>query len=206
MPDKFTKTALLSVLLMAFAPGAVLGQAVEKKGTTPYVTHFVFRPVQSLEVGGVGTATLLEAVGTTQNTKGEKMLDKMAARCMALNIDSGGKKYIDGACALTDKDGDVIFSTFDTRDLDKSQPQMSCGTQSSPAEPESIRASRGASRSPARPCLSCRHRRLFRPRHSAQLDMGDQISAAPTWHDQTAPNPTQLAGQIRERQNKMMPG
>jgi hypothetical protein len=47
---------------------------------------------------------------------------------MALNIDSGGKKYIDGACALTDKDGDVIFSTFDTRDLDRSQPQMNCGT------------------------------------------------------------------------------
>ncbi len=92
------------------------------------MTHFVFRPVQSLEVAGVGTATLLEAVGTTQNMKGEKMLDKMSARCAALNVNSGGKKYIDGACALTDKDGDVIFSTFDTRDLDKSQPQMSCGT------------------------------------------------------------------------------
>jgi hypothetical protein len=89
---------------------------------------FIFRPVQALEVGGVGSATLLEAVGTTQNMKGEKMLDKMAARCAALSIDSGGKKYIDGACALTDKDGDVIFSTFDTRDLDKTQPQMSCGT------------------------------------------------------------------------------
>ena len=44
MSDKFTKTALLSVLLMAFTPGAVLGQATEKKGTTPYVTHFIFRP------------------------------------------------------------------------------------------------------------------------------------------------------------------
>jgi hypothetical protein len=29
-------------------------------------------------------------------------------------VESGDKKYIDGACALTDKDGDVIFSTFDT--------------------------------------------------------------------------------------------
>jgi hypothetical protein len=41
-------------------------------------------------------------------------------------VESGDKKYIDGACALTDKDGDVIFSTFDTRDLDKSQPDMKC--------------------------------------------------------------------------------
>ena len=38
------------------------------------------------------------------------------------------QKYIDGACVLTDSDGDQIFSTFDTRDLDKSQPEMACGT------------------------------------------------------------------------------
>ena len=56
------------------------------------------------------------------------MLDKMAARCTALNVESGDKKYIDGACALTDKDGDVIFSTFDTRDLDAAQPDMKCST------------------------------------------------------------------------------
>jgi hypothetical protein len=121
--------ALSSAVLLALVPSAVkAAEAMEKSGTTPYVTHFIFRPVQALEIGGVGSATLLEAMGTTQNMKGEKMLDKMAARCAALSVDSGGKKYIDGACALTDKDGDVIFSTFDTRDLDKSQPQMSCGT------------------------------------------------------------------------------
>ena len=41
---------------------------------------------------------------------------------------SGPKKYIDGACVLADTDGDKIFSTFDTRDVDKSQPTMNCGT------------------------------------------------------------------------------
>ena len=56
------------------------------------------------------------------------MLDKMSARCTALSVDSGAKKYIDGACVLADADGDKIFSTFDTRDLDKSQPDMNCGT------------------------------------------------------------------------------
>jgi hypothetical protein len=60
--------------------------------------------------------------------KGEKMLDKMSARCLALNVQSGEKKYIDGACVLADADGDKIFSTFDTRDVDKSQPDMACGT------------------------------------------------------------------------------
>jgi hypothetical protein len=122
------RTALLSGVLVAYAPLIVLADPTEKKGTTPYVTHFIFRPVQSLEVPGLGTATLLEALGTTQNMRGEKMLDKMSARCVALNVSSGDKKYIDGACVLADADGDKIFSTFDTRDLDKSQPQMNCGT------------------------------------------------------------------------------
>jgi hypothetical protein len=69
-----------------------------------------------MDISGVGTVTSLEAVGTTENLKGEKMLDKMSAR------------YIDGACVLADADGDKIFSTFDTRDVNKSQPDMSCGT------------------------------------------------------------------------------
>ena len=56
------------------------------------------------------------------------MLDKMSARCAALSVASGDKKYIDGACVLADNDGDKIFSTFDTRDVDKTQPDMKCGT------------------------------------------------------------------------------
>ena len=130
MQKSLIATAILSGALGVFS-GFVQAEnapVLGKKGTSPYVTHFIFRPVQSLEIQGVGTAHLLEAVGTTQNLKGEPMLDKMAARCTALNVESGDKKYIDGACALTDKDGDVIFSTFDTRDVDASQPDFKCGT------------------------------------------------------------------------------
>ena len=122
------KAALFAGVLTIFAPAVVSGQSIEKKGTTPYVTHFIFRPLTSIDIADLGKATTLEAVGTTQNMKGEKMLDKMSARCVALNVASGEKKYIDGACVLTDNDGDKIFSTFDTRDLDKSQPKMDCGT------------------------------------------------------------------------------
>jgi hypothetical protein len=122
------QAALLSAMLLVLVPTAVGAQATEKKGTTPYVTHFIFRPVNSIDIAGLGTATSLEAVGTTQNMKGEKMLDKMSARCAALSVASGDKKYIDGACVLADADGDQIFSTFDTRDVDKSQPEMNCGT------------------------------------------------------------------------------
>ena len=76
------KGALLAGVLLALAPGAVLAD-VPDKGTTPYVTHFIFRPLQSIEIPELGTATVLEAVGTTENLKGEKMLDKMSARCAA---------------------------------------------------------------------------------------------------------------------------
>lgn len=122
------KGALLASTLLAFAPGAGLAADVPSKGTTPYVTHFIFRPLQTIDIPDLGTATLLEAVGTTENMKGEPMLDKMSARCNALSVASGSKKYIDGACVLADADGDKIFSTFDTRDLDKSQPEFDCGT------------------------------------------------------------------------------
>ena len=82
-PRTLVKAALLSGVLVTFAPGVVLGQQMEKKGTTPYVTHFIFRPLMSIDIAGLGTATNLEAVGTTQNMNGEKMLDKMSARCAA---------------------------------------------------------------------------------------------------------------------------
>src|SRR6185312_11997039 len=120
--------ATLFAGLVIIGSNSVQGEPVEKKGTTPYVTHFIFRPLMHLDVGELGKATTLEAVGTTENMKGEKMLDKMSARCVALNVVSGEKKYIDGACVLADNEGDKIFSTFDTRDLDKSQPKMDCGT------------------------------------------------------------------------------
>jgi hypothetical protein len=122
------QAALLCGSLVVLVPATTGAQTIEKKGTTPYVTHFIFRPIMSVDIPGLGTATNLEAVGTTQNMKGEKMLDKMSAHCAALSVASGDKKYIDGACVLADNDGDKIFSTFDTRDVDKSQPQMNCGT------------------------------------------------------------------------------
>jgi hypothetical protein len=128
MTFNLVRVAACSGLLMMLAPGSVVAQQMEKKGTTPYVTHFIFRPLMSIDIADLGTATALEAVGTTENMKGEKMLDKMSAHCTALSVASGDKEYIDGACVLADSDGDKIFSTFDTRDLDESQPEMDCGT------------------------------------------------------------------------------
>jgi len=124
----FVKTALLSGVLMALAPAVVLAAPLEKKGSTSYTSHYVFHPLGTVEVPGVGKASALEMVGTTENTKGEAVFDKLKAKCNAVKVETGGKKWIDGACAMTDSDGDVVFSSFDTRDLDKAQPKMDCGT------------------------------------------------------------------------------
>jgi hypothetical protein len=121
------KSALIAGMFMAVA-GVAIGAEIAKKGETSYVTHFVFRPLAAIDVPGVGKATSLEASGPTENMKGEPMFDKMNAKCSAVSIEAGTQKWIDGACALTDSDGDVVFSTFDTRDLDESQPDMNCGT------------------------------------------------------------------------------
>ena len=75
-------TVILSGAFVALS-GSIQAEdahVIGKKGTTPYVTHFIFRPLQSPEIRGVGTAHLLEAVETIQNLKGEPMFDKMAAR------------------------------------------------------------------------------------------------------------------------------
>jgi hypothetical protein len=120
-------TAFLFGGLIALVP-SVQAQPIQKEGSTSYVTHFVFYPLSGIDIPGVGKATALKAVGPTENLKGEKMLDKMKAECAAVSIETGPKKYIDGACALTDSEGHVVFSTFDTRDLDPAQPEMGCGT------------------------------------------------------------------------------
>ena len=57
------QTSLLAGV--ALVTGIASGEAMEKKGTTPYVTHFVFRPLQNINIEGVGSVTLLEATGTT---------------------------------------------------------------------------------------------------------------------------------------------
>src|SRR5215472_2971 len=115
----FTRYAFIVAAVIVVTGTVFAAEPIEKKGTTPYLTHFIFIPVKGIEISGLGTAILLEAVGITQNLKGEKMLDKMSAHCTALSVSSGDKKYIDGACVLADSDGDKIFSTFDTRDVDK---------------------------------------------------------------------------------------
>jgi hypothetical protein len=122
------KAALLSGTLVAFVSGGVLAAEIAKKGSTSYTSHYVFHPLGTLDIPGVGKSTALEMTGTTENTKGEAAFDKLKAKCFAVKVETGGKTWFDGGCGMTDSDGDTVFSSFDTRELDKAQPKMDCGT------------------------------------------------------------------------------
>ena len=128
MAHRLIRTAIIFGAVTALVPGVVLGGELAKKGSTSYTTHYIFHPVGVTETPGVGKVSALILLGTTTNTKGEAAFDKMNAKCHAIKVETGGKMYLDGACTMTDEDGDSVFSTFDSRELDKSQPQMDCGT------------------------------------------------------------------------------
>ena len=95
------KSALLSGALLAFAPGVACAEQMAKKGTTPYVTHFIFRPLMSIDIPGLGTATNLEAVGTTQNMKGEKMLEPRRASLATVSPSSRAVVLTEMYCAAS---------------------------------------------------------------------------------------------------------
>lgn len=128
MTHTFIKSAIIFGAVTALVPGVVLGDELAKKGSTSYTTHYVFHPTGYNEIPGVGRVVQMMLFGTTENTKGEAAFDKMKAKCFAIKVEAGDKSYIDGACTMTDADGHAVFSTFDTRELDKSQPKMDCGT------------------------------------------------------------------------------
>jgi hypothetical protein len=51
-------STLCSVLILS-TTGVVFADPIGKKGVTNYVTHFMFRPVLSMDVPGLGSGTLL---------------------------------------------------------------------------------------------------------------------------------------------------
>jgi hypothetical protein len=99
------KATLLAGVFMVLAPGFATAQSIE--GTSPFVAHLVFRPLLSVDAAVLGPVASLE---------------DLPAHCAFAGRD-------DVVCVLTDSDGDKIFSTFDGRDADKSQPKMVCGTR-----------------------------------------------------------------------------
>ena len=130
MTSDIIKTAIAVCTLAATASQFASAAEPPKKGNKTFTIHYLYHPVGYTEVPGVGKVTTLESAGQIENIKGETppFKDAMKAKCQMVSIESGGKGWTEGACITTDGDGDLIFATFDSRNLDKSQPKMDCGS------------------------------------------------------------------------------
>ena len=130
MTNKVIKAALVLGVVAALAPAAAMAGDAPKKGSKTFDIQYVYKPVGYSEVPGVGKITVLEAVGKAANLKGElnPYKDGYTSKCQMVSIEAGGKTWSEGACVVNDGDGDRLFSTFDSRNLDASQPKLNCGS------------------------------------------------------------------------------
>lgn len=124
----FPKLCLCGAVAMTLWSGSALSADWPRQGTIHYVIHYVMQPINTIDVADLGKASALEMVGTTANTDGGTLMDKLIAHCVAIKIDSGSAQYMNGGCTMTDKDSDRIFTTFDTRELAGALPRFGCGT------------------------------------------------------------------------------
>jgi len=109
------KWALATIILLFLNQGVSAQQLqMPQQGTTTYVIYYTGRSLASLNMGEVGSGTLLELVGITRNTSGQKFFDNMTVRCMVYREVVGGKLRANGSCTETDSDGDKAFTTFDS--------------------------------------------------------------------------------------------
>ena len=117
------KVALLSGVLLGFAPGVLLGEPIGKKGTNS--VRDAFHLSASDEHRHSRSRYRHQSGGGRYHAKHEWRKDARQDVSSMCGVERclSEKKYIDGACVLTDSDGDQIFSTFDTRDIDKSRAE-----------------------------------------------------------------------------------
>lgn len=112
--EKLAKVALVAVILVSLNQVASAQKLqMPQQGTATYVTYYTSRSLASLDMGEVGSEALLELVGVTRNTDGQKFFDNMTVRCILYHEAVGGGVKGNGACIETDSDGDKVFTTFD---------------------------------------------------------------------------------------------
>ena len=114
--NKLATAAFATVLAISLVQVARAADKVQipQQGTATYVTYYTSRSLASLDMGQLGAEAMMEMVGITRNTGGQKLFDNMSVRCLYYQETVGGKLKGGGACTETDSDGDKVFSTFDT--------------------------------------------------------------------------------------------
>lgn len=115
---KLAKVAFIAVILISLTQVAWAEQVqMPRQGTTTYVTNYTTHFLSTLNMGEIGSDSVAELIGTTRNSDGQKFFDNMAVRCVEfLEVRSGSHNF-KGACIQTDRDGDKVFTTFDSETM-----------------------------------------------------------------------------------------
>jgi hypothetical protein len=84
---QITTTVLLSGMFVALAAGISVADEIAKSGTTSYVTHFVFHPMSSIDVSGVGKAVALDQGSLTLYTTSHcrPAPDRLTSHCATVH-------------------------------------------------------------------------------------------------------------------------
>jgi hypothetical protein len=106
--------ALSAAALCAAAPVLAGTVFVPPSGETTTVTHYTGRVINTEYLGDGASESLVEMTGISRNTVGQSAFDGMHAHCLMLSAIIGGKSSVWGACTETDRDGDHVFTSFDS--------------------------------------------------------------------------------------------
>ena len=108
--------SLLASMALVFAFCAAEAAAAEfpKTGEAEYDTYYVYRTAAKID-SGAGMGLIVDVTGITRNVKGEGPFHDMSVRCVGHQSVVGDTQDFNGSCVETDKDGDNVFTTFDTQ-------------------------------------------------------------------------------------------
>jgi len=112
-----TKTSTLALAALLTGLAAVPGESavLPPDGATTYVAEAVGRVIDVSQDGKGAVETVVEVAGTTRNTLGQSIFDKMKANCLITFTSDETSSSPVGACRETDADGDTLFTSFDGR-------------------------------------------------------------------------------------------
>ena len=85
-----------------------------KQGSDSYTTTYVVTSSHTMKLGD-RTFTALEFGGIARNDKGSGMFHNMGVRCLGTREAVGGEVISRGACVDMDKDGDQMFTTYESK-------------------------------------------------------------------------------------------
>ena len=102
-----------TVAFILFCTAPVVAADFPKSGEAEYDTYYVFQTVTSID-STVGSGGIDEFTGITRNVKGEGPFHDMSVHCLAHWTAVKDASTYDGSCVETDRDGDNVFTTFDS--------------------------------------------------------------------------------------------